>query len=266
MALARRGDRRIHWEQWGSGPAVVLIPGTGAGVKQFGTLPRRFARHGLTCVVCSPVGIPPSSPLDGTFTLEDAARDVLAVLDAAAIHRCIPLGVSLGGKIGLVACGMAPERLPGLAMLASSVIRTPRAHRILRFFEVAAENLDGDQFGEAIAPFLFGSSFQAHRPELVADIARGLRPDDAARALIVAQTRAVQSFEGEALARAAACPTLCVGGGEDTLTPAADVRATAELMPHARYLEIPDAGHSLLLESPAVFDAVLEFVQDLIGE
>jgi pimeloyl-ACP methyl ester carboxylesterase len=60
-----RGERRIHHSKDGDGPGVVLVPGLGSGARLFGTLPRRFARHGFTCAAVDPVGLPPSSPLPG---------------------------------------------------------------------------------------------------------------------------------------------------------------------------------------------------------
>ena len=110
-----------------------------------------------------------------------------------------------------------------------------------------------------MAPFLFGRSFFERHAELVADIVRGMGPDAGARALMAAQAWAARSFPGEALARQVSCPVLCMAGLEDTLTPREDVRASADLLPRGRYLEIPDAGHSLLLESPRVFEAALSF-------
>jgi 3-oxoadipate enol-lactonase len=87
-----------------------------------------------------------------------------------------------------------------------------------------------------------------------------MRPDRATRSLMVAQARAARSFAADAEARRLTCPVLCMAGTEDTLVPAADVAATAALIPHAEYAEIEAAGHSPLLESPAAFERVLAFL------
>ena len=52
-------------------PPVVLIPGIGAGARLFGTLPRRFARHGFPCITFDPVGVAPSSPHPGAASPYD---------------------------------------------------------------------------------------------------------------------------------------------------------------------------------------------------
>lgn len=265
MPQARRGDRQIHWERHGDGPALILLPGIGAGAQMFGTLPRRFARHGLGSISMSPVGVSPSSLHRGPYDLDEAARDVLAVLDDAGIDRAVILGVSFGGKVALVACGLAPERFAGLAMLSSSAIASPRALAVHRFFEIAARNLDDRDLADLISPFLFGGTFHERRAELVANIVRSMRTTEETRALMVEQARAGVRFGGEHRARHLHCPALCLGGNEDALTPAAAVQRTAQLMPHGRFVEIPGAGHSLLLESDAAFEHVVQFAREVLA-
>jgi 3-oxoadipate enol-lactonase/4-carboxymuconolactone decarboxylase len=257
MPFASRGARSIHYSIAGSGAPLVLVPGLGSGARLFGTLPRRFARAGFRCATFDPVGFAPSSEHAGDYDFEQAARDLLAVLDAAGFARCRLAGTSLGGKVALAATALAPERVDSLVLLASAARVTPRARRVHRFFEIAAEHLPPAEFAETVAPFLFGSTFQRRHAGVVDDIVRALRPDARTRAIMRAQARALQAFDGEPLARAVRCPTLCLAGTEDTLTLAEEVEATAALIPGATYRAIA-AGHSLLLESNDAFTAVCQ--------
>jgi pimeloyl-ACP methyl ester carboxylesterase len=58
------------------------------------------------------------------------------------------------------------------------------------------------------------------------------------------------------------CPTLLVRGGESTLltreAAAAFVEALTGARPPARWVEIPDAGHHVLVDQPERLRAVLE--------
>lgn len=261
MTYAERAGRRIHYAVTGSGPSVVLVPGIGSGMKLFGTLPKRFAREGMACATFDPVGVEPSSPLETeTYDFAAAAADLIAVLDAAGIEAAHLVGTSLGGKVALAAAAQHHARVLSLTMLASSAVLSPRARWVYRFFETVAAKLDGDEFGTVVAPFLLGRTFHASRPQVVEDMVRAIRPTPMRRQLMVAQARALQTYRGEELARAWGGRTLCVAGGEDTLTAVAEVRATAALFAQARLLEVESAGHSLLLESAEVFDAVKAFV------
>ena len=68
-------------------------------------------------------------------------------------------------------------------------------------------------------------------------------------------------IDGTDLARSLTTRTLCLAGAEDTLTLAEEVAATAQQIPDATYRCIAGAGHSLLLESMAAFDAVIAFAR-----
>jgi 3-oxoadipate enol-lactonase len=258
--FAERPGRRIHWSSIGEGRPLILLPGLGGGARLFGTLPRRFARRGRRALTYDPVGIAPSSPLGGAFSFEDAADDVFAVVDAAGLERIDLVGTSLGGKVALVAAARRPERVRRVVLLASSALVTGRASRVYRFFETVAAQLEPERFADAVAPFLFGKTFLDERPAVVDDIVRATRPDEDRRALMVAQARALMQFDGSVPARRVRAPTLCLAGLEDTLTDAGDVRRTAELLENGEYRDFARAGHSLLLEDVAVYDAVEAFL------
>jgi len=261
MNFTERAGRRVHWAEVGEGPALVLLPGLGSGMRLFGTLPRRFARTGFRALTHDPLGVPPSDPLAGAFDFEAAADDVFAVVDAAGCDRVHLVGTSLGGRVALVAAARRPERVERLVLLASSAVPTPRSRRVQRFFEIVAESVPEQRFGDVVAPFLFGRSFHAAHPGVVDDIVRATRPSAATRALMVAQAQALQHFDARDAAQRIRAPALCLAGAEDTLTGTDEVRATADLLPAGRYREFAHAGHSLLLEDGTVFDAVVDFLR-----
>lgn len=261
MPTLARADRSVHWTQDGHGPGVVLIPGLGSGARLFGTLPRRFARAGFTCAAVDPVGLPPSGPLpEGRYDFAEAAADVLAV--AATLPPPVALvGTSLGGKVALCAAATHSPHANRLVMLGSSALQTERSRRVYRWFELLATEIDGRWLGELTAPFLFGATFLNQKPLVVDDIVRSTRPSPEARALMRAQAAALQGFVGEPLAAAVRCPTLCLAGAEDLLTLPSEVQATAAAIPGAQHQVFAAAGHSLLLESAAAFEAVVAFLR-----
>ncbi len=55
----------------------------------------------------------------GHFTSWDAARDLLALMDALEIERSIHVGMSQGGLLGMRAAMLAPHRFVGIVQLAS---------------------------------------------------------------------------------------------------------------------------------------------------
>lgn len=259
--FANRGPRRLHFTATGEGHAIVLLPGIGRGMGLFGTLPRRFARRGFRAITYDPIGVAPSSALEGPFLFEDAAEDVWAVVDAAGEREVDLVGTSLGGKVALVVAARRPERVRRVVLLGTSAVVSARARRIYRFFRTVAEHVPQSRFADVVAPFVFGRTFHETRPMVVDDIARASRPDEGKRTLMIAQAEALQDFDGSAFARAVTAPTLCIAGAEDTLTDAADVRATAALLPAGSYEEVRRAGHSLLLKDARAYELVEGFLR-----
>ncbi len=258
--IVRRGDHQLHSYSEGDGPAILLVPGLGGGARLFGTLPRRFARQGFRCLSFDPRGIPPSDPLAKSHDFDAAAADLLAILDEHEVETCHLLGTSMGGKVAMHFAAWMPSRVSKLVILASSARPSPRSQRVHRCFEILAANLDGQDFSEALAPFLFGKSFLGRKPAMVDDILRAMRPDARVRETMAAQAMSLQNYDASAMASKITCPCLCVAGGEDFLTLAEDVQATAELIPGAEFVLMESAGHSLLLEDPQTFEAVLTFL------
>lgn len=261
MPTVERAGRTVHFTSEGHGPGIVLVPGLGSGARLFGTLPRRFARAGFTCAAVDPVGLPPSAPLPGgVYDFGQAAHDVLAV--AATLPPPVALvGTSLGGKVALAAAATHSPHAHKLVMLCSSALQTPRSRRVYRWFELLCTRIDGALLGELTAPFLFGETFLNDKPGVVDDIVRSTKPSDEGRAFMRAQAQALQSFDGEGLARLVQWPTLCLAGQEDLLTLPSEVARTAERIPGAVHECFAGAGHSLLLESAAAFDRVVGFLR-----
>lgn len=261
MPTVDQNGRTVHYTVTGEGPGIVLIPGLGSGARLFGTLPRRFARSGFTCAAVDPVGLEPSSALpDGVYDFAQAAADVLAV--AATLPAPVTLaGTSLGGKVALQAAATDPDAAHKLVMLCSSALQTERSRRIYRWFELLCTEIDARWLGELTSPFLFGDTFLRERPGVVDDIVRSTRPTPESRAFMAAQARALQQFDGEALCGDVRMPTLCLAGGEDTLTLPHEVEATAARIDGAEHERFEHAGHSLLLESAQAFERVVGFAQ-----
>lgn len=261
MPTIDRDGRQVHHTRDGDGPGVILIPGLGSGARLFGTLPRRFARAGFTCCAIDPVGLPPSPPLPGgVYDFADAARDVLAV--AATLPPPVTLiGTSLGGKVALTAAALRSDAAHRLVMLCSSALQTARSRRVYRWFELLCTEVDGRFFGDLTAPFLFGETFHEGRKGVVDDIVRSTKPSPESRLFMRAQCLALQEFDGAALCGEVAWPTLCLAGAEDTLTLPGEVAATAARIAGAEHECLPNAGHSLLLESAPAFDRVIAFLR-----
>jgi len=180
-------------------------------------------------------------------TLEGMARRVLA----EAPQRFVLVGFSMGGFVARVLTLMAPERVSGVAFVASSAREYSDAERERR----RQGALPGDKPKKA-------------NP----GVALGLHPDREADPVLLERLRGMQRRLGaEVRARQSAlirkdgytdlerisCPSLVVACRQDRLRSFAETERMAKHLPHSRFEVIEDCGHMAPLEKPSELAAIL---------
>jgi pimeloyl-ACP methyl ester carboxylesterase len=132
--------------------------------------------------------------------------------------------------------------------------------------EKAARPLDNYELANRLSYFLWNSMPDA---ELIQLAAAGRLIEPAIRRQQVETIQAALAALGERpdmieAMRRVGVPTLLIVGAEDQITPPACLEAAEHVIPNARLLIVPHAGHLVPLEAPEVFNrAVLEFLADV---
>ncbi|MQA84672.1 MAG: alpha/beta fold hydrolase [Streptosporangiales bacterium] len=206
------------------------------------------------------------SPLGGEDpSIDLMADDVAALLDSKNIDRAVVGGQSMGGYVAMAFLRRHPDRVLGLILADTKAGADPEAARANRERSAARVLADErpDVLLEEVLPGLVGSTTKERRA-LVYGRVRGLvqsAPPPAAAWSLRAMASRPDSFE---MLRKARVPALVLVGEEDQLSPVADAEATADALPEARMVTIPDAGHLTAVEQPEAFnEAVREFVAGL---
>ncbi|MFK0287965.1 alpha/beta fold hydrolase [Streptomyces sp. NPDC090499] len=196
------------------------------------------------------------------YRLSDMADDGLGLLTALGVERAHVVGASMGGMIAQTMAIAAPERVLTLTSMMSSTGESeygrtsPEAQAVLfgpkpadrEGYVAAAENelvWASKRYGDAAAlrELAAAGYDRAHYP---AGIGRQLG------AMVLSGSRA------DAL-RELVMPTLVIHGLDDTLIDPSGGKRTAELVPGARLLLLPDMGHDRPRELwPQLIDAVVE--------
>jgi len=255
---------RLHVEVDGDGPVVLLMHGFGGSARNFGPQVRalrdcwrvvRFDAHGHARSGA------PAEP--DAYAPEAFVADVAQVLDQVGAERAVVGGLSMGAGIALRFALAHRERVRGVVLAAF-----PAGPDGAGFAAVAL------RFAEAIEQ----RGLEAAGEELVWGPSSGLDPAAArlvrqgflehpphALALILRQLIATQPTV-EALAPALATldlPALVIVGAEDRGSRAPS-EALARVLPRARLVIVPGAGHVVNLQAPAAFNAaLLEFLAGL---
>jgi 3-oxoadipate enol-lactonase len=248
--------QRFAWREAGTGPVLVLLHGLGGS--RLSWEPQLEGLAGDHRVVAWDMpGYGASQPLaDGmTFTsLAEAVVDLLEVVGAQAAHLA---GISFGGMIAQYVAARYPSRVLSLSLLSTS----------------PAFGLDGTKPAEwraaRLAPLDAGREPSDFADDVLAAIAGPLISPEA----LAGQRAAMARVQGDALRNSIDClvthdsrdllpsitaPTLCAVGELDEETPVAYAFALADLIPHARLVVIPQAGHLLNVEAPEAVNQLLE--------
>jgi 3-oxoadipate enol-lactonase len=235
---------------------IVLGPSLGTTTTLWSWTRARLVAHPLLAWDLPGHGASPS-PSDA-FTVEELAEGVLAAVDEAGIDRFAVAGVSLGGLTALAVALAAPERVAGVAMLASlPAIGTPDAwaQRAATVRRQGTSVLVGPSATRWFAP-----GFIAASPAVAGRLLDELVPIDAegyAQCCHVLGATDLSGRLGEL-----SMPLTLAPGAQDPVIDLDAVRRTADAVPGARVRTLEGAGHLPPAERPA---DVADLILDLTG-
>jgi pimeloyl-ACP methyl ester carboxylesterase len=254
---------RIAYETVGEGPPLMLLQGLGLSSRFWFSAPGQLAKR-FRVVLVDNRGTGSSDRPRGLWSIRAMARDALAVADALGLERFGVAGISLGGMIAQeLALAVAPGRLNGLALLATTCGlpkgKIPPPGSLWTLLKVAGrkpKNLD------AIHKLLVSAEALQSDPNLFRDFERlmaATRPQPSVflRQLLAASTHST----GRRLGRIR-CPTLVASGDGDRLIPPENSRVLARLIPGAKLVLLPGAGHAFPLERR---DVLVSLLTDFFG-
>ncbi len=249
----------LHVETGGAGAPLVLLHGfTGSGESWRSHVPA-FASRFLTVTIDLLGHGRSDAPADpGRYGIEQAADDVLAVLDQLCLTRIAVLGYSMGGRLALFLATVAAERISALVLESSSPgIRDPEERREREARDAAlAAAIERDGITAFVDRWerlpLFAT--QARLPDAERAAQRTQRLALSPRGLANSLRGMGQGVQPPLFERLATIPmpALILVGALDPAYCALG-RQMARLIPNARLAIIPDAGHAVHLEQPEAF-------------
>jgi 3-oxoadipate enol-lactonase len=248
-----RDGARIYYETHGSGPALVFAHGLGGNhLSWWQQVP--YFRDRYTCVVFAHRGFSPSDDAADGPDPRAFVGDLAALIDALGLSDVRLVAQSMGGWSCLGYALRAPERVRALVMADTPGVLAPDADEL-----AAVERLDAasaDLFARGIHPAA-GERHAREQPAMH-HLYRGLgdlspRLDKYA---LRARLHAARDVSPEAVA-ALRVPLLCIHGEEDAVIPRRSVERLVALVPGARLELVPQAGHSVYFERPALFNRLV---------
>ncbi|WP_345763284.1 bifunctional 3-oxoadipate enol-lactonase/4-carboxymuconolactone decarboxylase PcaDC [Leifsonia sp. McL0608] len=190
------------------------------------------------------------------FTVAELAVAVLDLVDEVGGGAFQVAGDSLGGTVALELAITAPERVVGFGMFCSgSRIGTAESWDE-RAAQVRASGTASVVAGSAqrwFAPGYLDAHPDGPGPRALSTL---LDVDDESYSLCC---EALGAFDRTAALDGVQVPALIVAGGHDPVCTASAMHELAASLPHARFVELPDASHLVPLEDP---DATVALIAD----
>ena len=257
MSALQHQGCSLHYDLKGTGEPIVWIQGMGlhgAGWKpQVDVFQRDFQ-----CLTFDNRGMSQSQPASANLSIDEMAKDVIALMDEVGFSSAHLVGHSMGGLIALATALEHKERIKSLALLCTfsdgrevakprsemmwvgmrTMVGTRRMKR-LAFLEMVVskaelEARDRDELAAELAP-IFGHDL-------------GERPP-----VVMAQLQATSSYDATPrLGELGSIRTLVMSAKEDIVAPSGWGKSIARGIPNARFIEVPGAHGVPVSDAPRV--------------
>jgi 3-oxoadipate enol-lactonase len=255
MPTFKRARTTLHYEDTGSGPAVVFSHGFLMDRDMFAPQVQALAPE-FRCIAWDERGHG-DTVTEGSWSFWDSAEDVLALIDHLELESAFLVGMSQGGFLSLRAALLSPERLNGLFLIDSQAGAEPP--EVLPMYKALAEewvtNGPNPSITDVVATTILGSA--ARDPWVKKWMARP-KESIAEPFKTLTSREDIHDRLGEISA-----PARVVHGTDDAAIPIDRAERLCEGLPNCEGLTlIAGGGHASNLSHPnEVNEVLLDFVR-----
>ncbi|MFE3670296.1 alpha/beta fold hydrolase [Streptomyces goshikiensis] len=198
-------------------------------------------------------------------SLNGYAQDVVDVCEALDLRGAVFVGHSVSAMIGVLAAGMAPERIGALVMVAPSPRYIDdegyRGGFTAEDIDELLDSLESNYLGwsAAMAPVIMGN---AERPELGEELTNSFCATDPAMARVFARTTFLSDSRDEL--KGVSVPTLVLDCTQDAIAPREVGAFVHQAIPGSTLLTLDATGHCPHMSAPeATNGAITGFLAGL---
>src|ERR1700756_4244079 len=246
------GDATLDCTLCGLGAPVVLLANAGCSTGYFDHLARALGTGGFQTILINMRGVGGScGSLDGA-TLHDLAGDVAGVIKAIGCGPVHLIGHAFGNRIARCLAVDQPSLVRSVTLLAAGGLIGPSTPLGTAFLKATGGQKNGSDCVTVLGARWLSP---ASDPKILAHV-------ECWPAVFIAHLATSRNVPLEYWWSAGTAPLLVIQGLDDEAAPPGNGHALREqLGERVRVVDLPHAGHFLLLEQPeAVARAVCEFL------
>lgn len=243
----------LHHEVVGEGPPVVLAGSVGSHLRMWEPQVEPLVAAGFQVIRYDHRGHGGSPAPAGPYTLEELARDALALLDRLGLRQVSWVGLSLGGMVGMWLAEHAPSRVDRLVLCCTSAALGPASMWQERARVARTEGMRA--LAEPVVARWLTPGFAKSHPDVVRelrDMVASHSPEGYASCCTAIERMSIVDDLSTITA-----PTLVIAAADDPATPPDHGERIADTVPGARLAVVPDAAHLGNIEQPAAFTGLI---------
>jgi pimeloyl-ACP methyl ester carboxylesterase len=262
---------RIYPAQQPGGVPVLCLPGLTRNSRDFVALARHLQpQHEVLTADLRGRGRSAWDIDPSHYQLSNYVQDIWMLLDSRAVDRVVVVGTSLGGLMGMVMAAMRPDRITGLVLNDAGPQIDPAGLRRIAGYAGKLPPVSSWEEAAAQAKSVYGLAL----PELTdtdwLDYARrGYRenadgvpvPDvDPRISEALKNTNTAAPDLWPLFSQIKRVPLLVIRGALSDILSAGTVARMAHEKPDLMHVEVPNRGHTPLLNEPVCLEAIDAFL------
>lgn len=266
MPSAEINSINLSYQVEGEGEPVLLIAGLGMSQDGWSAVRSRLSQE-YQVITFDNRGTGQSGVPSPPYSISAMADDASQLLDHLGIMESHVLGLSMGGFVALRMAVDFPAQLKSLILVASGARLSAAAkHRMLLWQRMRKAGVDRElRLREQL---LWTMPGQVYENEGIVEslVEAMLATEEQREDGFDGQVAACLNFEAPDSLQAFQRPVLVVAGERDLMVPAAMAQGVAACFKNAGVVEIPAAGHALLLFHHREFCLAVErFLNEVRG-
>jgi pimeloyl-ACP methyl ester carboxylesterase len=232
----------------GTGPPLVLIMGYGWTMDNWDPLLVHALAHHNRVVMFDNSGTGQTQQLPPPYSIDAMANQTSALMDTLHLGRADVLGWSMGGMIAQALAVLHPAQVRRLILCATN----PGNGQAVVPSATARQDSSDFPPNQAAASNAFKAAIAEYPPAPVVSLAtKGVQ------GFAISDWWAGVDAAGHEVA-GISVPTLIADGTDDQVDPASNDRILARLIPGARLVLYPDAGHAFLFQDWTRFASLVD--------